>query len=637
MGIILIKTQEVLLLIFFPFLYKDELLYSILARYHKYSGNDNYKTTMNEIFSSKNVCATVLFPTHLNMLSQQLATSETYSSSYLIEYHTFLPYYAPFVPKKRHKEIKRMMSDIKGGYIYMKLGKVASTVKSPKYLSYCLKCIEEDQTKNGEAYWHRTHQVEGVQLCPKHHTWLIESEVPYSMRKNKQELITIDQSKIHKKIEHKHVDSKVFGHLKFIAEETYYLLNMGIEPLGLSNITSFYIKRLREKELTTMSARVRWLEVIPMFNQYYGEEFLNDLNCFIDKNKGDTWMHKLLRKPKVSCHPLRHILLLGFLGETVSSLVEHLKDNEYKPFGNGPWLCLNKAANHYLEPQINSHVISKDYKSLLPVGTFSCSCGFVYSRKGPDKTNEDSLKIGRIKNFGPVWDRKLLEVAELNISLREKARILGVDPMTVKKKIDPPEIEKIEDNKNEARDKYREQWKELLVEHDDKLITEIRSLNPNLYMKLHRNDKEWLKSNYPKNVQTISSQPANIKVDWSERDELIKREVQKKVLEILLKTKNNKLIRVTKHEIGRRIGKLALLNNNLDKMPKTKKVLTESVESTEQFQIRRIKYIVENMRKNNSKIKEWEVIRAAGLKTKYALQFKKIIQHEISNSQFEIK
>ncbi|MBV7508768.1 hypothetical protein KW850_26495 [Bacillus sp. sid0103] len=49
---------------------------------------------------------------------------------------------------------------------------------------------------------------------------------------------------------------------------------------------------------------------------------------------------------------------------------------------------------------LTSCVITRDYKTGLPVGTFTCSCGFVFSRKGPDKTNEDRYKIGRIKELG---------------------------------------------------------------------------------------------------------------------------------------------------------------------------------------------------------------------------------------------
>lgn len=102
------------------------------------------------------------------------------------------------------------------------------------------------------------------------------------------------------------------------------------------------------------------------------------------------------------------------------------------PFGLGSWPCLNKAANHYRDPVFDECVLTRCSSTKLPVGTFSCSCGFVYSRRGPDKNEIDKFRIGRIKSFGPVWHSKLKVLNEGTISLRKKAAILGVNPMTVK-------------------------------------------------------------------------------------------------------------------------------------------------------------------------------------------------------------
>lgn len=47
------------------------------------------------------------------------------------------------------------------------------------------------------------------------------------------------------------------------------------------------------------------------------------------------------------------------------------------------------------------------------VDTFSFDCGFVYSRRGPDVDKSDALKVGRIKNFGTVWQTKLMQLATM--------------------------------------------------------------------------------------------------------------------------------------------------------------------------------------------------------------------------------
>jgi hypothetical protein len=598
-------------------------MYSILARYHLYSGNENSKTTMEELFGSNNVCAATLFPTHLKSLCQRLPDSDIYTTSDLISRHTCLPYYAPFIPAERYQELRMLMSEGTGTAFYMKLGKTASTVKSPKYLRYCSECIIDDKSTNGEAYWHRTHQVEGVKICPKHQTWLIESNVPYAERKNKHEFFSLEQSLWHEGTEKDVNTNKLdFERLRFITEQTHYLLNNSNEPLSLKKLNKFYVTRLQRKGLATATGRIKWIDLIPKFNNYYGKTLLTYLNCLIDADKEHTWAHKLLRKPRVGCHPLRHILIIGFLGETISSMVNQINDIKYEPFGKGPWFCLNKAAEHYHQPVVTSCVITKDYKSSRPVGTFSCSCGFVYSRKGPDKTDGDHYKIGRIKIFGPVWEQRLAELARLDLSLRKKAEILGVDPGTVKNKLSPNESYRVEVSDYTNRDEYREKWIELLRNNSEKSITAIRFLGQKIYTWLYRNDKEWLKDNYPEPPKT--KYVVTNRVDWEHRDQETAKQVESIAKEILGEA--SKLIRVTKNEIGRRLGKLSLLDKRLDKLPKTEEVLNEVVESVEQFQIRRIKLIASQLKETNSKIKEWELIRAVGLSKKYSDKHQEIIQ-----------
>src|SRR5690625_7859385 len=82
-----------------------------------------------------------------------------------------------------------------------------------------------------------------------------------------------------------------------------------------------------------------------------------------------------------SVHPYRHLLLLYFFDQDIDSFLEIKEDNG--PFGRGPWPCLNKAAKHYKDLVISGVEIKTRDKVLI--GKFSCSCGFEYTRIGPDK------------------------------------------------------------------------------------------------------------------------------------------------------------------------------------------------------------------------------------------------------------
>jgi hypothetical protein len=86
---------------FFTDPYEDEILYSAIARYHYYYGNNNFKDTLFEIFGSENVVPTIEFPSKLEYLSQQFHCKKLYNSDYLILKHTLYPFYSPFIPYSR--------------------------------------------------------------------------------------------------------------------------------------------------------------------------------------------------------------------------------------------------------------------------------------------------------------------------------------------------------------------------------------------------------------------------------------------------------------------------------------------------------------------------------------------------------
>ena len=44
-------------------------------------------------------------------------------------------------------------------------------------MRYCPLCVNADREKYGETYWHRSHQIRNVNICPKHKCHLINSSV----------------------------------------------------------------------------------------------------------------------------------------------------------------------------------------------------------------------------------------------------------------------------------------------------------------------------------------------------------------------------------------------------------------------------------------------------------------------------
>lgn len=409
-----------------------------------------------------------------------------------------------------------------------------------------------------------------------------------------------------------------------LSQDAYYLLQTNLMKFDKKAVLQKYKTLLNKKGLTTSSNRIKQRELYEEFISLYNEDLLNTMDSGIDNDDEYNWLRVITRDLKRIVHPVRHLLMINFLSGNIAEFFND-KSEKYNPFGSGPWPCLNVAANHYKKDVINDLKITDDYKTRLPVGTFGCSCGFIYSRKGPDKEISDRYKIGRIKSFGEVWENKLrVYLKEDKYGLRELARLMHCDPKTILKFDYLLGINKFKNNNRYI--KVNESIKEV-INNTNKLneskntilknietnpeatMTEIRNICKKEYIFIYRNDKEWLGKNMPKETKKTNHRET---VDWNKRDNEILKMLKSKYKEFI---NNSKPIRITKSSIGRTIGILPELEKYIDKLQNTEKYLNEIIETVEEFQIRRCKKIINDKIDKGELIKIWEVQRIAGIRS----------------------
>ncbi|MEL6987951.1 MAG: TnsD family Tn7-like transposition protein, partial [Bacteroidota bacterium] len=345
-----------------------------------------------------------------------------------------------------------------------------------------------------------------------------------------------------------------------------------------------------------------------------------------------NWLSQIVRKHRKVFHPIRHLLMIRFLGESIDTFFQNNK--QYRPFGKSPWLCLNAAAEHYLQPVITDLEISHCMESKKPLGTFSCDCGMVYSRSGEDKTEEDKLRIGRVVTYGEVWSDKLRELVEVKkLGLRATARKLRVDPNTINRYAalldltpswtkNKPQIkskEAISIDTEDIEQRKRDIWLNLLQENPELSKTEIRKLAPDVYAWLYRRDRTWLNNNSPKLQKPRTSVS---RVDWNARDEEILIQTRSAAEQLL---KEDKPVRITVGRVGLSLGLKGLFDKHLDKLSQTKAYLQSVTETVEDFQIRRIEWAAKELDRQGKEISEWKILRLAGLKASCGDRVKKAI------------
>lgn len=603
----------------FPEPYPDELLNSVLARYHIRHGNIGAKVTLRDVFDNAGLTPAHDLPCSINRLVSNLPLYNRHTAEDLINNNTMFPYYTAFLPEERASHIKASMLSDFGGDILTRGGIVASRIKVPQFLRFCPLCNQEDLKEYGENYWHRLFQLPGIQLCSKHGVLLENSTV---LTHNKHDLIAanIANCRENTSVTRKELTNREFKQYYDFTKEVIWLLENYQKVHVIKDIRDRYLNLLMERGLATLAGRVSQKEFAKSFIDYYGHEYLQRLQSDLEIDQEDTWLTCIVRKHRKTFHPVSHVLMIKFLS---SSLEEFCKQRgSFQPYGEGPWPCLNIAAKHYMKNTINDMEISYSADTKQIKGTFSCQCGFVYIRWGSDTQETDRFCFDKIKEYGPVWKSVLKKYVYQNLGLRDIARRLRVDPKTISRQIDRLDLEtshpvKEKETKEvqsvaslkDMKNHYRSEWEQLVLRNLRMAKTELRNDNKGIYIWLYRNDREWLDSfRYYGKLKIRKPE----RINWEKRDIELCELVGNAINQLI--TADTKPIRITISAIGKRINKQALLDKYLDKLPLTKECLERNIEGLEDFHRRKIKWAVKKLLLENKDPVAWRIVKTAAIK-----------------------
>ena len=148
---------------YFPVIYPDELVYSWFSRYAAKVGYTSYIFVAEDLYAKRNNKPNIEF---LNELSQEVINviSKKISIESLVMRHTMFPFYARFLPQERkQKAFDVLVSEQR---TYASLLPIPKTKDgTTRFLRFCPLCAKVDRESQGETYWHRIHQMVGVNVA----------------------------------------------------------------------------------------------------------------------------------------------------------------------------------------------------------------------------------------------------------------------------------------------------------------------------------------------------------------------------------------------------------------------------------------------------------------------------------------
>jgi len=399
------------LLTYLPAGHPDELLYSLLARYHRHVGSAHPKLTLEDLFGSRTIRAAVDLQPGLGPLSSRLPPSRGLTAEVLARDFTLYPYLTAFQPESIRRAVLAALTEGDAGWIHARLGLTASTVRAPSALHYCPACRVRMLTCHGELYWRRAHQLPGVLVCPDDGVPLADSRAVPNFA-GQHEFLAADEDNCPAAAPEPawSADPETVALLTDIARASAALL---AEPPPAREIADWgdpYHAALAARGFGKGSHSLDQTRLVEAFAGMFGTVL--DL---LPGGDGLDWLAAIGRKHRKAFHPLRHLLLRLFL-DTQPILAAP------RPFGSGPWSCRNPLADHRGQPVITS--VDTHREDGKTIGRFACSCGYVFSLA----EGEDSRP--RILDLGPLFETGLRRLIATGTSLRGTARALQVDPGT---------------------------------------------------------------------------------------------------------------------------------------------------------------------------------------------------------------
>ena len=592
----------------FPTLQPDELLYSACARYSDNLRYPNKSDVAEELFGTKGAIAAVDLPNRLDYLIEHLPPSHPYAVAELINKHTLFRLYAPFLSLERARLIYDEMRRSGRNHIHGYAGIIISRIKPPDWLRYCPSCVREDRKKYGYTYWHRNHQVYGVEVCPSHVVLLETSTVRWKNRANPYIFNSAEQS-VHR-VSPRIVDPSYKRHsiLLKIARDVTWLLNWDGPYVGLAVLRDRYNDLLLRHGYASYGGRFRAAKLLKDFVDFYPPDLLKQLQCPI-KQQAVSWIQRLLIKVYAggARPPMMHLLLLTFLDVTAEQVFTSFE--AHKPFGDGPWPCLNSACKHFKQPVITDCKVTGvkcGSGPHSPHGTFSCECGFTYTRLGLDSAEGDKFRKDYVLYYGPVWERKFKRLWRSPVLIKEIARELGLSSssaaerakimgLPAKGKARTPTHSEdglskhhVVTHRTRQADlaAYRRGWLAHLKANPNASRSQLTRKASGLSEWLHRNDEKWYEAHLPPNrtpqppLKLLNRESNDIKLSTEIRDAVVR-----------LKSRSRRPVRITIAEIIREVGKAGWIYRRRKDFPLTTLTIAECSESLEAFALRQVKWV----------------------------------------------
>ncbi|PFR25357.1 hypothetical protein COK19_15855 [Bacillus cereus] len=300
------------MIMYFPYPYPDELVFSLIARYHIHSANKNRIQTSRDLCQPLNIPIWDGLPRKWEGFMGSIPKNWELKMDDLIQKHTVFPFYKAFLP---HKTSIYIDERIFGNAINNVIPCIEFKMY-PEFWRYCNHCVNEDIEIYGESYLRRTHQIPGFPICSIHGEELLSG----SARVTDDNSYTIILSGSN------FLSNKGFESLVSIAQDIEWIFYHmpQLKEINWSEIYQEYL--LNSTNFIDAKGNIELILLSEKITEFYGETCIDFIayEIFGHVRGVREWLQKLIYQPEINGHPVLHLLLIHFFGLTYEEFLSRV-------------------------------------------------------------------------------------------------------------------------------------------------------------------------------------------------------------------------------------------------------------------------------------------------------------------------
>lgn len=316
---------------FFPESHPDETFLSRVSRYHLLSGNATKAATDQELFGKRVILDFVVPAQALGALVARLPGDPELVMRSLVQGNTLLPAFAPFLGT----EATPAQQEIPLGEHYAGLGRLPQRVVGMMHREsrLCVECLREDVSMRGIGYWHRGHQLPGVQACWRHHKPLLQGcpvcRRPFARSQHLLSMPWADCPCGWQVTAHASTTKARDLDVRY-AEFSARLLEANLPPLKPGQLIRAYRLKIAAHGLVRKSS-ISWTAVLEALQVEFGEEFLTATDPAYRAGQLRSWLRLSLLEGQLELPFTRHVILAMFLFGDFDSFKASVLDQSPEP------------------------------------------------------------------------------------------------------------------------------------------------------------------------------------------------------------------------------------------------------------------------------------------------------------------